>query len=85
MKKYIILSLKYSTPGEAVFWRENDAGYTTNPWDAGIYSQEKVLSSPKYYNNGVDAVAIELNHVGLDKAGFKCVVDLDFLKKGGQS
>jgi hypothetical protein len=80
-KHYLILSLKHSEGTQACFWRANDQGYTTIPFNAGLYTKEQVESNPKYYNNGYDTIAIPYDNEGLDSMGFKCTMDLAKVQK----
>lgn len=49
MKNFIIISLRHSKPDSIVFWRENNNGYTQNPFLAGVYSEESIRKDPDYY------------------------------------
>lgn len=57
--KFLILSLSNSPTKEgfAVFWRENDSGYTSDILEAGVYTEEQIKAS-RYYNNGFTTKAI---------------------------
>jgi hypothetical protein len=85
MKKYIILSLKHGTETEPIFWRSNNAGYTSQPWAAGIYTEEQVNEDPQYYNNGLSTIAVPLEDSALKAIGFSCIYNekklLQFHKK----
>lgn len=84
--KYIIVSLKHGSADRPVFWRANDAGYTTSPFAVGIYTEEQVKGDPQYYNNGFSTVAVPLTDQGMHAIGFKCSYDnkqLDAFWKGG--
>jgi hypothetical protein len=74
-KKYVIVSLKRSTKTETLFWRANDAGYTTNPWQAGIYSEQEVKAQPGYYNDGYNTIAICVTNSTLPDSGVKVLLD----------
>lgn len=75
MKKYIIISLKHSTEEELMFWRPENAGYTTSPFAAGIYNEQIVLDDWDYYNCG-NSVAVELTDAAMTAIGFKCTFDV---------
>ena len=70
--EFILLSLKHSVGNEPTFWCPNNAGYTNNPWNAGIYNDQQIKEDPDYYNNGYDAIPIPLSKEGLNLIGFKC-------------
>jgi hypothetical protein len=78
---YIILSVRHSSKDEPIFWRADDSGYINVPWGAGIYSEEQVKASPKYYNNGYDTIAIPLTDQGIRDSGLKFSIDSKLLKK----
>lgn len=62
--EYYILSLKNSpADGCALWWRPNDAGYTTNLLKAGRYPVEQVEGEPGYYNNGETTRAVKCSEV----------------------
>lgn len=79
--KYIIISLKYGTGEEPIFWKANDCGYTTSPFNAGIYSEEQVKGNPDYYNNGYSAVAIPLTDQAMSNIDFKCSFNQKAIEK----
>lgn len=70
--KYIILSLKHGTGKQPVFWKANNAGYTSLPFNAGIYTEEQVKQEPDYYNNGYSAIAIPLTDAAMSDIDFQC-------------
>lgn len=70
MQQYFIISLKHSTPDELVFWRADDAGYTTNPFLAGIYPQDRILSDITYYTENSVPVPVQ----DFKQAGVKVIV-----------
>ncbi len=78
---YVIVSLKHSTKDEVCFWRADNAGYTINPWQAGIYSQTQIDSCPSYYNDGHNTVAICVNNSSLSNSGLHYTVNGSELKK----
>jgi hypothetical protein len=63
---YIIIDLSRSTKTAPMFWRANNHGYTTDPFEAGVYSDATVLQDWRYYNDGVETVAIPLKASGLE-------------------
>lgn len=67
---YIIINPEQSTERTVVFWRPNNAGYTTCPFAAGIYTKEQIEESPNYYNNGFKSIAIPLTDSDLNEIGF---------------
>jgi len=75
MKQYVIVSIKHSEKNAVCFWRANDAGYTTNPWQAGIYTEEEVNNSPNYYNDGYNSVAICVTNSSLPSSGITFCID----------
>lgn len=78
---YVILSLKYSSRDEQVFWRSNNAGYTNVPWFAGIYTEEEVKADPAYYNDGYNTIAIPLtNQAVREDSGLVFKLDMKRLK-----
>jgi hypothetical protein len=79
--KYIILSPKHSEGNTPTFWRPNCAGYTTNPWLAGIYEEKEIQEDPTYFNDGFGAVAIPLTKENLEELGFKCIYDPQSINK----
>lgn len=66
--KYIIYSLKYSDK-QACFWRSDNAGYTSNPFEAGQYTEAEVEADPSYYNNGESTIAIPVSYDILTSLG----------------
>jgi len=66
---YVIVSLKHSEKNSVAFWRPDNAGYTTNPWAAGFYTEEQVINDPSYYNNGVSTIAVCINNSSLPESG----------------
>ena len=78
---FLILSVKHSEGRKPCFWRPDNAGYTSIPWAAGVYTKEQVENDPDYYNNGYDTLAVELSNEGLESIGFKCQMDLDDVKE----
>jgi hypothetical protein len=79
--QYIIVSLKHSEKDEACFWRSNDTGYTINPWQAGIYSEEQVKANPDYYNDGFNTIAVCITNSSLQKSGLKISINENQLKE----
>lgn len=70
--KYIIICPEQSTAAEVVFWRDNNAGHTTSPFAAGIYTKEQIEADPNYYNNGLKSLAIPLTHADMHEIGLQC-------------
>jgi hypothetical protein len=68
MKHFIIVSLKHSTEQEVVFWKADDSGYTSIPWLAGVYTEEKIRGDLGYYNDGTN-IPVELTYHELQEAG----------------
>lgn len=80
MRKYVIVSLKHSSEGTLVFWRANDNGYTSNPWEAGEYTEQDVTDNPNHYNDGTESIAVELSSGSLYAAGLVITPNLTKLK-----
>lgn len=78
---YYIISLKYTTKKELVFWRSNDAGYTTIIQQAGIYSEEEVKAQPTYYNNGYETIALPINTEAFHEIGMRVAYHSTNLEK----
>lgn len=51
-KAFYIMSLKWTSGDHITWWRPNNAGYTSDLAQAGVYSAEQVARAPDYYNNG---------------------------------
>jgi hypothetical protein len=68
-KMYVIVSLKHSDKDGVAFWRPDNAGYTTNPWAAGLYSEEDVCNKAYYYNDGLNTIAVCINNSSLPISG----------------
>lgn len=79
--QYIILSLTKSNPGEPVFWRANNCGFTYFPFNAGLYAECTINADQAYYNNGHDTLAIPLTEEGLKSIGFITSFDIDLVKQ----
>lgn len=47
--QFIVVSGKHSDKDGIMFWRPDNAGYTYNPFQAGIYSEETILNDLDYY------------------------------------
>lgn len=60
MKEYYILSVShtYKVDSHILLWAANNKGYTFVVEEAGKYSEEKVLESLEYYNNGRGTLAV---------------------------
>jgi hypothetical protein len=56
-KEYYIYSF-HSSPDLMLWWRANNAGYTTRLDDAGRYTEEQVRAEPDYYDNRTETVAV---------------------------
>ncbi len=80
-KIYVIVSLKHSDNEGVCFWRANDAGYTINPWQAGLYTHAQVKANPEYYNDGHNTVAVCINNSSLPLSGVKIKLNEATLKK----
>lgn len=50
-KKYIIISRKHSDEHGIIYWKADNAGYTYNPFQAGLYEEETILKYLDYYCN----------------------------------
>lgn len=54
MKEFYLLSLKWSRAKDRyVWWGPDDAGYVEDLNRAGVYTEEKINSKPRYYKNTV--------------------------------
>ena len=63
-REYYILSLNHSpADGCALWWGENDAGYTKNLLKAGRYPAKKVMENLWYYNDGTATRAVPCDEV----------------------
>ena len=62
MKKYYLLSLKWSKGAdEYTWWGPNNSGYCTDINKAGVYSEEEINSRRLYYcNKGVMPIPVDL-------------------------
>jgi hypothetical protein len=80
-KAYVILSLNHSDKDSLCFWRPDNSGYTTNPWQAGIYTEEQVKGDPEYYNDGYNTIAICINNSSLTVSGVKISADWNKVKE----
>lgn len=80
MRKYIIVSLKHSSEERLVFWRAEDNGYTSNPWEAGTYTEQELADKPNHYNDGAESIAVELESHAIAAAGLAIVPNLTKLK-----
>lgn len=75
--KYIIVSLKHSTPGCLYYWKANSLGYTNFPFTAGMYTKSEVDAHPVRFNDGYNAVAVPLTATALGVIGFPCGLSAD--------
>ena len=83
MKKYYILSLKWSEGCElATWWKSDNSGYTRDLNEAGVYTEEQIQSRPHYYDNGVETKAISIDE--LEKVKKIVSVKLDDLIMRGE-
>ena len=80
-KMYVIVSLKHSEKNEVCFWRPDNVGYTTNPWAAGLYTEEQVSNDPSYYNNGNTTVAVCINNSSLPESGLTISITDSLIQK----
>jgi hypothetical protein len=71
-KEYYIYSF-HSTPDLMLWWRANNAGYTTRLDDAGRYTEEQVRAEPDYYDNRTETVAVPCDVV--DDAAVRVVLN----------
>jgi hypothetical protein len=76
MKRYIIVSLSKSTPDTVVFWRADNAGYTSIPFLAGLYTEQEILNDLEYYTENSVPVPIE----EFSNAGLKVTVNEKLIK-----
>ena len=51
-KQFIIISLKHTEEDGIMFWNPDRAGYTYNPFRAGVYEEEDILNNLDYYHSG---------------------------------
>ncbi|HDR3524331.1 hypothetical protein ACTFSJ_27605 [Bacillus cereus group sp. MYBK12-2] len=52
MRMYHVLSLKWSEGKDLlVWWGPNNSGYTNDLTQAGVYTEDEILSQYSYYNN----------------------------------
>lgn len=66
MKEYYIYSIKWSQNGDdIIWWGTNNSGYTKHLEHAGRYTEEKVKSDLRYYNNHESTMAIPCDEVEL--------------------
>lgn len=72
--KYIILSLKHSTPEFSMFWLPDNCGYTTCLANAGRYDRSLVLEQINYYNDGVNTIAVPLTVTALNILGIATIL-----------
>jgi hypothetical protein len=80
-KHYVIVSLNHSDKDGIAFWRANNSGYTTNPWQAGIYSEDEVNADPDYYNDGFNTVAVCINNSSVPYSGINIQLNKNEAKK----
>lgn len=74
--RYIIVSLKHSTPDSLYYWKAGSLGYTNYPFTAGKYTRAEIEARPLYYNDGLNAVAVPLTATALQLIGFPSAVIL---------
>jgi hypothetical protein len=70
MRKYIVIDLRRSTKETPMFWRPDDMGYTTNPFEAGLYDELHILARWNHYNDKVETIAVPVDQAGLAAIGF---------------
>ena len=79
--RYIILSLKHSTPESSMFWKGNRLGYTCSLLNAGLYWKEEIMNEPTYYNDGLNALAIPCTQAALETLGiFTVTADYSMIR-----
>lgn len=63
-REFYVISLKHSGRREMfLFWRANDAGYTSDLDQAGRYTEEQIAADQRAYNNGTDTIAVACKSV----------------------
>lgn len=60
MVNFFVISLVHSSD-ELTFWRSNDAGYTSDLNQAGVYSEKQIRENLNYYHNG-DNISIPCDY-----------------------
>lgn len=60
-RKFIVISAKHSDQDGIVYWRPDNAGYTYNPWQAGIYTEQQIKENLDYYCSGGNT-AVDVNN-----------------------
>ncbi|HYD21846.1 MAG TPA: hypothetical protein VEB40_10250 [Flavipsychrobacter sp.] len=80
-KNFLIISLKHGSGKSPMFWRPQDAGYTSSPFAAGLYREDKVKSDSNYYNNGDSTIAVPVTEKIMGSIGFSCSYDEDALQR----
>lgn len=73
--KYIVLSLKHSTPGQFAFWKADCLGYTWYLFNAGIYDVSDIEAQMQYFNDGIDAIAVPLTGHALELLNLRVLCD----------
>jgi hypothetical protein len=71
MRKFVIVNLERSSKDQVVFWKADDLGYTSNPFEAGIYDENVIKSQLDYYCEGDVPIVLD----ELRSAGIKISVD----------
>ncbi len=77
-EQYYVVSLKHSSGGILTFWREGNAGYTTDLQQAGLYPKSVILENLRYYHDG-DNIAVSASKLK-DEFKVRTTVANDFQK-----
>ena len=59
-RDYVVIAVKYSTQGQALFWRDGGSGYTWNLDEAGRYTRAEALSCERTRGDDFDDIAVPL-------------------------
>jgi hypothetical protein len=77
-EQYYVVSLKHSSGGILTFWRESNAGYTTDLQQAGLYPKSVILKNLRYYHDG-DNIAVSASKLK-DEFKVRTTVETDINK-----